>query len=205
MEQIIIKLKEALENDLPGQKAHVKMSPMRRPHGDFPERPEAKQSAVAVILTKVNDHVAIILTKRNSYNGAHSGQISFPGGRKDNSDSNLEFTARRESFEEIGLLLESDHLIGSLTEVYIPVSQFLVQPFVYHITNLPLLKPDPREVNQILYLPMKELLSESIYSTMDVRTNDRTVYRNVPCFRHDEHEIWGATALILNELRYLLS
>jgi 8-oxo-dGTP pyrophosphatase MutT (NUDIX family) len=205
MENVIAVLREAMNSELPGIQAHLEMSPLRRPHGDFPERAAAKQSAVAVILTTHQNNPVIILTKRNTYNGAHSGQVSFPGGRKDTSDVDLEFTARRESEEEIGLTLQTSQLVGALTEVYIPVSKFLVQPYVYTLSELPTLKPDVREVNEIFFIPLESLKSPTIISTMDVKAGDGIIYKNIPCFRHEEHQIWGATALILNELRHLLN
>lgn len=205
MENVIETLRKVMEFELPGISAHLEMSPMRRPHGDFPERSEAKQSAVAVILTSIRNNPSVILTKRNTYNGAHSGQVSFPGGRMDSSDVDLEFTARRESLEEIGLTLETSHFIGALTEVYIPVSKFLVQPYLYTVKELPMLNPDDREVREIFFMPLESLKSNTSISTMDVKTHEGIIYKNIPCFRHKQHEIWGATALILNELRHLLT
>ena len=204
MEEMILALREAMESNLPGISAHVEMSPIRRPHADFPERANAKQSAVAVILATHQNNLSIILTKRNTYNGAHSGQVSFPGGRKDNSDIDLEFTARRESAEEIGLSLTKNNLLGSFTEVYIPVSNFLVQPYLYFLPELPVLKPNLREVNEVFFMPVEHLKSSRSISVMEVKTAQGIIYKNIPCFRHEKHEIWGATALILNELRHLL-
>lgn len=189
---------------LPGEIAHAEMSPMKRPSGNFPERTQARLSAVAVVIAQVDDGLSVILTQRNEYDGAHSGQISFPGGKKENDDDDLEHTARRECLEEIGLQLNRDTLIGGLTDVYIPVSRFIVQPYVYFHENVMEIRRDEREVREVIPLPIDFLCSEHAKSTMDVRSKEGLIYRNVPCFRRNDKEIWGATALILNELRYLL-
>jgi hypothetical protein len=70
---------------------------------------------------------------------------------------------------------------------------------------LPMLNPDDREVREIFFMPLESLKSNTSISTMDVKTNEGIIYKNIPCFRHEQHEIWGATALILNELRHLLT
>ena len=205
MDPLIEKLKIGIRGTLPGQLAHQEMSPLKRPSGDFPERSIARLSAVAVVITSVNEVPSIILTQRHEYEGAHSGQISFPGGKKEENDLDLEFTARRECHEEIGIELNPKSLIGSLTEVYIPVSKFIVQPYLYFQLTTDTMTLNEREVREVIHFPIKELQSEDSKSTMDVRAREGLIYRNVPCFRTGEKEIWGATALILNELRHLLT
>jgi 8-oxo-dGTP pyrophosphatase MutT (NUDIX family) len=205
MKNIISQLKEAASFELPGSRAHEEMSPMKRPTGNFPERESARLAAVAVVLTELDSELYILLTQRHEYDGAHSGQISFPGGKKDDSDPNLEYTARRECFEEIGISLKNEDLIISLTEVYIPVSKFVVQPYLYFQNETDKIKLNKREVKEVIHFPLHQLRSDSSKSKMNLRTPEGLIYRDVPCFRTGEKEIWGATALILNELRYLLN
>jgi 8-oxo-dGTP pyrophosphatase MutT (NUDIX family) len=205
IQNIISRLKTASSEELPGARAHEEMSPMKRPTGKFPERETARLAAVAVVLTKLNSELTILLTQRHEYEGLHSGQISFPGGKKDENDLNLEYTARRECLEEIGIILNTEDLLISLTEVYIPVSKFIVQPYVYFLEEIEKIELNQREVKELIRFPLHRLCSDASKSEMNLRTPEGLVYRNVPCFKIGEKEIWGATALILNELRYLLN
>lgn len=205
MDNLLEQLQINMRRPLPGLRAHQEMSPLKRPSGDFPERAQARSSAVSVVISASREVPTIILTQRHEYEGAHSGQISFPGGKKEEDDPDLEFTARRECMEEIGLDLTSASLIGSLTEVYIPVSKFIVQPYLYLLESRVELNLNAREVQEVIHFPVLELIAEESKSTMDVRSRDGLIYRNVPCFKTGEKEIWGATALILNELRFLLN
>jgi 8-oxo-dGTP pyrophosphatase MutT (NUDIX family) len=205
MDELISRLKLAISAPLPGEQAHLEMSPLKRPSGNFPERQSARLSAVAVILTEVENEATVLLTQRHEYDGAHSGQISFPGGKKEESDPDLEFTARRECFEEVGIHLQKEALISPLTEVYIPVSKFIVQPYLYLHPTIETLSLNEREVKEVIHFPLNVLRSEHSRSTMDIHSKEGLIYRNVPCFRTGEKKIWGATALILNELKYLLS
>jgi 8-oxo-dGTP pyrophosphatase MutT (NUDIX family) len=205
MYELLEMLKFKMTGPLPGIRAHQEMSPLKRLSGDLHERAHARTSAVAVVLFSFDNTPSIILTQRHEYVGAHSGQISFPGGKKEENDPNLEFTARRECMEEIGIDLASASLIGSLTEVYIPVSRFIVQPYLYLHEDEIEFNLNEREVREIIHFPIPELIADESKSTMNVRSNEGLIYRNIPCFRTGNKEIWGATALILNEVRFLLN
>ena len=201
----IVKLIEEINNGIPGEESHAKMSPIKRPIADLlKESTTIRESAVAVILYRNEHEIECILIQRPEYDGNHSGQISFPGGKKDSEDIHLEFTARRETFEEIGIPPSMGQLIGQLTEVYIPISNFLVQPIIYYHEKLPKLVRDTREVAEIFSFSLSELLNEECFSTMKVKLlyeNNGTI---VPCFLLGGKKIWGATAIILNEFRELL-
>ena len=200
----ISQIKKVTSRDLPGLRAHEEMSPLKRLSGQFPDKENARLSAVAVVLTEMDNILSILLIQRHEYEGAHSGQISFPGGKKEEHDPDLEYTARRECFEEIGLILKESSLICKLTEVYIPVSKFMVHPYLYfQAQNEPLIIQE-REVREVIHFPLHELCSDQSKSTMNVRSKDGLLYRNIPCFRTGDKEIWGATAIILNELRMVL-
>ncbi len=201
------KIKEELNKGVPGEASHVKMSPIDRitlkKRLELDEK--IKESAVAVILHfNTTNKVECLLIQRSTYDGKHSGQIAFPGGKKDNTDINLEHTARREAFEEIGLQLSDQHYLGELTSVYIPVSNFLVQPVLYFHDSLPQLTLNEREVADIHSIKLDDLLNEESSSTMSVEFSNGIIHSNIPCFKINNQEIWGATALILNELRDLV-
>ena len=142
-----------------------------------------------------------ILIQRKEYTGKHSGQISFPGGKKDNEDADLLATAIRECLEEVGVDISSSEYLGKLTQVYIPVSGFLVEPHVFYYPEVPVFVQQEREVAAVFTISLDELLAEDVISEMKVTTENKLVKMNVPCFAIRDKQIWGATALILNELR----
>ena len=199
-------LKHAIEKGLPGEAAHLRMSPLKRPLSSFAikEAETIRESAVAIILFPNENTHHCILIQRPIYDGTHSGQVSFPGGKKDLEDIHLEFTARREAFEEVGVELTENLLVGELTDVFIPVSGFKVKPFIYYHETLPSLKADEREVSEIFTFTIDELLNNDSFSTMEIKFPNGITQKNIPCFNLSNKQIWGATALILNELRELI-
>ena len=200
------KLIELFQAELPGEEAHKPMMPINRPLSSaaLKEAIDAKESAVAVMIFEENGIQHCTLIQRPSYEGSHSGQVSFPGGKRESSDENLAFTAIRECWEEVGIQLSDDHLIGKLTSVYIPVSNFHVEPFLFYYPQKPAFKPDEREVESIFTITMNELLDDSNLDKMEVKLNANLTMKNIPCFNIENKQIWGATALILNELKELL-
>ena len=199
-------LKNEIDKGLPGENAHQRMSPLKRPLSSFAikEAENIRESAVAIILFPNDNSHHCILIQRPIYEGTHSGQIAFPGGKKDLEDIHLEFTARREAFEEVGIELNESLLVGELTDVFIPVSGFKVKPFIYYHETLPSLKADEREVAEIFTFTINELLNDDSFSTMEIKFPNGITQKNIPCFNLSNKQIWGATALILNELRELI-
>jgi 8-oxo-dGTP pyrophosphatase MutT (NUDIX family) len=199
-------LRGEVEMNLPGEQAHISMAPLSRPLSSeaLKKVSDYRTSAVAVVLTSHENELSLLLIQRPDYEGAHSGQISFPGGKKDEDDVSPEQTARRECFEEIGIILSESSLIGKLTDVYIPVSNFLVHPFLYLHSEPITFVPDEREVSEILIYPVQQLTSPDTIGTLDIRTPQGMILKNIPCFQFGEKKIWGATALVLNELREII-
>jgi 8-oxo-dGTP pyrophosphatase MutT (NUDIX family) len=199
-------LRGEVEMNLPGEQAHISMAPLSRPLSSeaLKKVSDYRTSAVAVVLTSHENELSLLLIQRPDYEGAHSGQISFPGGKKDEDDVSPEHTARRECFEEIGIILSESSLIGKLTDVYIPVSNFLVHPFLYLHSEPITFVPDEREVSEILIYPVQQLTSPDTIGTLDIRTPQGMILKNIPCFQFGEKKIWGATALVLNELREII-
>ena len=205
-ELFLDKIKQEISERLPGETAHLKMSPEHRilSSAALKNAQNIRESAVAIVLYRIDDRIECILTQRPIYAGNHSGQVSFPGGKKDFSDENLEATARRECFEEIGIPREKGILLGKLTDVYIPVSGFLVKPFVFYHRELPDLIPDKREVAEILRFSLFDLKKETLISYTEIRLDDGTIFRNIPYFNLANKKVWGATALILSEIKEIL-
>jgi 8-oxo-dGTP pyrophosphatase MutT (NUDIX family) len=195
-----------LLEELPGEVSHQKMSPLNRPITSeaLKTLTDYRESAVAIVLFESEECIECILTQRPEYDGTHSGQVSFPGGKKEDSDVHLEATARRECKEEIGVQLTEEHIIGALSPVYIPVSRFLVLPFVYFLPHVPIYTPDAHEVAEIFTFPLFDLKKEELIATMELKQPNGVVYRNVPYFNLSNKKVWGATALMLSEMKDVL-
>ncbi len=200
-------LKYKLENELPGEESHVKMAPLSRPLTSLALQgtTEIRDSGVAIILYEDSPNVIhCVLIQRQTYEGSHSGQVSFPGGKKESGDITTEYTARRECFEEIGIALKETDLLGRLTNVYIPVSGFLVDPYVYYYQEALEFKLDPREVAEVLSFPLLLLKDESIVNYIDMEVAYNIHLKDVPYFTINDKVVWGATAIILSELKDIL-
>jgi len=197
-------IKRELATDLPGESAHLPMSPLGRGRSSELKKKAKKfrEAAVAVILFPKDDKMQIILTQRAQYEGTHSGQISFPGGSKEAYDEDLISTAIRETHEEIDLTLDKTQFLGTLTDVFIPVSSFAVHPQVFFHPTCPNFENN-YEVVETFWISLNELLDEHSVSTMNV-TLQNGFKLTVPCFSIRGHSIWGATAIMLNEFKLLL-
>ncbi|MEG0850691.1 CoA pyrophosphatase [Flavobacterium plurextorum] len=192
--------------ELPAELAHMKMAPKERLEALKNSNLEAKNpriAAVMMLLYPKKDKTHLVLIVRNAYNGVHSSQIAFPGGKYENTDLDFRETALRETHEEIGVSPEKIEVIKDFTPMYIPPSNFLVHPFL-GISNEELsFYPDIREVAAIIELPLSAFLSDEIIIEATLSTS----YANdvlVPAFNIQNHIVWGATAMILSELRDVL-
>jgi 8-oxo-dGTP pyrophosphatase MutT (NUDIX family) len=192
------------QKDLPGEAAHA---PYKRYRAAFEnkDRESARSAAVGIHIYQENQQLYFYLIERSTYNGQHSGQMAFPGGKQDPSDSDLEFTARRESEEELGIHHKSGELIKQLTEVWIPVSGFVVSPYVFFHEKKPTLLINEREVAQVESIAIPLLLEDTTIEFRDINLPNEGKLKEHPCFVFNEKVVWGATALMLNEVRILLS
>jgi 8-oxo-dGTP pyrophosphatase MutT (NUDIX family) len=202
---IVLRLKNALNKPLPGIEAQYMMAPSNR--GRFPietlDAATITQGAVLILLFVNEKNVFFPLIERVSYEGPHGGQISLPGGKKDPQDVSLEDTALRECYEEIGIEHEIE-ILGKLTNLYIPVSKFLVEPYVAacYIRD-PKFIPHQREVKQVITMSLDELLSDSC-GTIGTVTYGNGMSLKCPYYLVQEKQVWGATAMVLSELREVL-
>lgn len=196
------------ENELPGERAHSALMPSRgRSMEQLSNVSSYRDAAVAIILFHNEENkLSTIVTKRQEYNGSHSGQISFPGGKKELDDNSLLETAIRECHEEIGVHASNFELLKELTPLFVPVSQFLITPYVLYTPNKTFnyLRSE-REVASIHELDLLDLYKPESLVRIDLQINSTFTMKSVPHFKQGEILIWGATALILNELKELLS
>ncbi len=207
MDELILRIQGALEKPLPGWDAHRKMINYIRPSAIDVENidPEARQGAVLALLYPIDNipHVALML--RNTYEGTHSGQVSFPGGKREENDLDLIQTALREAHEEINVLPEEVTVVGPLSKVYIPPSRFLVAPFVGYSEKRPNFKRDPVEVAEIIEAPLQLILEESTIKQKPIFVQVTNSELEVKYFDILGHTVWGATAMMLKELAELLT
>lgn len=200
------RIQQSLNGSLPGIEAHKLLTPGKRPltRDEVPQLNEYRQSAVAVICFPIDDTIHSILIQRPDYNGNHGGQISFPGGKMESTDNSLEYTARRETHEEIGWELSEKNYLGKLTELFIPVSKFCVQPHLYFCEEIQPFHPDSREVEEIIHFPLEELKRETVVKNKSIRMSSGMTLKDVPYFDINQRVVWGATAIILSELREMI-
>ena len=204
--QVFLNNIDAIKNtQLPGIEAQFKLAPKMRLAYNA-KRIQANKPKTAAVLAlfypNQKNNVSLLLTKRAIYNGTHSGQISFPGGKVEISDLNLKETALRETFEEVGVLKKEIQVIREITEVYIPPSNFSVTPFVGILNYKPVFKVNS-EVAKIIEIPFSDLLDDNNIASISI-TNSYMKETSVPCFNFDGSIIWGATAMMLSEIKELL-
>lgn len=189
-----------LQKELPGERAHINFYPYRIKNKFIETEIDKKLSAVGIHLYPERESFFFILIKRPNYNGYHSGQIAFPGGKKDATDINLLQTAKRESFEELNISMDIGEIICELTPVYIPVSNFLVQPFVFLHHEKPNMIKN-HEVAEVIEISLDELLSEENLGKINL---ENIGLSGVPAFIFEKCQVWGATALMLSEMKEML-
>lgn len=193
-------LKVKLSLPLPGREAQFIMAPSFRK--SITKTTITAKAGVLLLLYPNNNEWTIVFMKRQEYIGIHSGQISFPGGKFHPSDTNMECTALRETEEEIGVPAAKITILGPLTKLYIPISEFEVSPLVGFSSSKPVFKIDPYEVQYLIEAKVVDLLNPSI--RMEKPYSDNNVTGIIPYFDIDGHEVWGATAMILNEFLTLI-
>lgn len=195
-------LERKLRAPLPGEEAHRILAPDFRPFPNWDEilASNPRWSAVMLLLFPQDGKTHLCLTKRATYQGVHSDQVSFPGGKVEPGDETLAATALRETEEEVGIPATEVNLIGELSRIYIPPSHFAVQPYVGMLDYEPKFTIQEREATEIISLPLAEFLQQSPESRW---VNVRGSQVQVPSFLTGGHVCWGATAIILSEFRAL--
>ncbi len=201
LKSIIEKSAQILQQPLPGKKAQQLMAPSFR--GDeLPLPKEVKESSVLLLLYEEFGEVRITLTKRSDKINYHRGQISFPGGKVDASDASLLAAALRENKEELGIPENQVEILGSLTDLYIPITNFRVYPFVGYVSEKPVFIANPHEVAEVISFPVQTLLEAKTRKEKEWKHKGVTYLK--PYFDYEGHIIWGATAMILSEFAQCL-
>lgn len=193
-------LKKRLAKPLPGRNAQARMAPMPIDENRFNENPKnpARPGGVMILLYPKNGEIYLPLMKRPSYDGAHSGQVSFPGGKVELEDKDLIATALRETEEEIGVKQSEIAVLGQLSELFIIASNFKVFPSLGLMQFTPDFVPDPYEVESVLQVPLGQLWDKSRQGIQEMRFGQYTIHS--PYFEIEGHKVWGATAMMLSEL-----
>ena len=198
-QELLPQLKSA---KLPGLEVQFKLAPeIRKRYSEDMIRLKNPRHAgvLALFYPDIDNDTKFLLTLRASYNGTHSAQISFPGGKLENQDENLKQTATRETFEEVGIAKNSITVIKEFTDAYIPPSNFLVTPFLGFVDYIPTFNSN-HEVAEIIEVNLADLLDDR---KLVMRKRDTSYMSNaeVPCFEFGKHIVWGATAMILSEIK----
>lgn len=194
-----------LQGPLPGAAAQIKMaSKVRGISMDIPA--DARESAVLGLLFPKENELNLLLIKRVEDGKPHSGQISFPGGRRDPEDETLKMTALRETHEEVGIPATSITMLGALSSLYIPVSKSNVFPYIGFTEQQPDYILSVAEVQYVLEVPVRELFDPVIKSVKKITPSAfPDVTLTTPVYDWNaQHTIWGATAMMIAELEELM-
>lgn len=195
----INKLQTRLQHPLPGITAHSVMASETRLKLKMPSPNEkTRESAVLILFYPSDNQVFIPLILRPQYDGVHGGQMAFPGGRAEKEDENLERTALREAQEEIGVRVSDITVLGKLTKLFIPPSNFYVQPVVGFMNRKPDFYPDPREVDKVIEITLENLKNPEIIGRKIL--NVRGLEVDTPFYEILNTTVWGATAMMISEL-----
>lgn len=202
MDELFEEISKAFLKPLPGWEAQKRMINYDRPQADNIQMidPQARKSAVLALLYPKDDKIYTVLILRNVYEGTHSGQISFPGGKYEPDDSSLWHTALREANEEVGLNPNSVQQLGILTPVYIPPSRFLVTPFLAFAKSAPSFKADPFEVQRIIETPVNLFLDATKIAEKKMFLKSFNESVTIRYYDVEGEVLWGATAMILSEI-----
>ncbi len=191
---------------IPGAVAQQEMAPAMRQKAmeklDLAEK-NPRHAAVLLLCYPKFGEVYFVLIQRPVYEGVHSGQIALPGGKVETEDASYKHAALRETFEEIGVEVPIIKVIKEMTKTYIPPSNFWVHPFLGYSEELPVFVAQEEEVAAIIEVSLEELLADKNIFT-DVLTTSYAKAIEVPAFKLNGYRVWGATAMMLNELKVFL-
>jgi 8-oxo-dGTP pyrophosphatase MutT (NUDIX family) len=201
-------IKSLLQKPLPGLHSHLKLAPpTRKQELENAQKASlyAKKSAVMILLFHDAGVLKVVFIRRSFYVGIHAGQMAFPGGRFEETDSSVEETAFREIEEEIGIKSDDIELLGRISDIYVPPSNFLISVFVGYLANKPVYLPDEREVAEVIEIDFNEFLMPDAITQKSffVPSSNQTVL--APCYQTSKCDIWGASAMVMSELIDMLT
>jgi 8-oxo-dGTP pyrophosphatase MutT (NUDIX family) len=194
-----LKLSAVLQEELPGEEAQFKMAPMARKRiAEMPVHDASiRKAAVMLPLFRNSENDCLLLTVRSIYEGVHSGQVSFPGGKFDENENDAIQVALREMEEEVGVKSDQIQIAGMLSPLFIPVSKMYVQPVVAWVHEPNWLAND-HEVALILEIPIHHIFQHNVIKKMKMEFSPGNLVE-VPYFDLQGHTVWGATAMIISE------
>lgn len=201
---LIEKLDSRLKQPLPGSIAHnlMRAIPVGNLVPRFEHKTPPKPGSVLILLYPENGNIYFPLIQRPVYTGAHSGQISLPGGKSEEGEDSIA-TALREGQEEIGIVPSQVSVIGQLSEFFVIPSNFLIRPVVAFVKSRPKFIPDAIEVESIIHGKINDLIHDSAIKTKEIIAAGK-FNMVAPHFEIESQVVWGATAMMLNELRILI-
>ena len=192
---------------LPGQMSQFKMSPPFRLELIDQQREAMKTSKKAAVTILFypdeNQSTKLILILRKTYKGVHSAQVGFPGGRREDEDLSFRHAALRETWEEVGVPISDIEIVKEMTELYIPPSNFTVYPFLGVTPKTPIFIKQDEEVEDLIEVDIHDFLDDKSVKNVNVMTSLRKEME-VPAFILNDHIVWGATAMMLSEVKDLL-
>lgn len=196
-------LKNRLNRGLPGWEAHLKMSTSVHQNARINPPKNTRKAAVLILLFPHQNELWMPLILRPTYQGVHSGQMALPGGKVEPEDQDLTDTALRETYEEIGVRVQREQVIGQLSDLYIPPSNITVTPVLAVQSQQPQYQPDPKEVAGITEVNVASLQQPENYLLGEVTVYNGTLLK-APSFQIQGKTIWGATAMMLSELLQII-
>jgi 8-oxo-dGTP pyrophosphatase MutT (NUDIX family) len=204
LSQLAGKLEARLKLPLPGPLAHepVRAKPVGNITPNFTHQLPPKPGSVLMLLYPEGGTIKFPLTKRADYAGTHSGQISLPGGKAEENETFFD-TALREAEEEIGIHRDEVKVIGRLSDFFVIPSNFMVTPVIAFTLVKPEFKPDPFEVAKLMTGNLSDLIKDDAIKTSEILAANRYPML-APHFEIEGEIVWGATAMMLNELRLVL-
>jgi len=196
-------IKRKLSAPLPGIDSHMKMAPAHRAEqlADYHNGiNHARKSAVLILFYGEGEALKMIVIRRSNYVGVHGGQIAFPGGRYEEEDGDVRITALREIEEEIGISRDKIEVLGRLSDIYVPPSNFLISVFVGYLREKPVYTIQEREVAEVIEIPFVEFFKADLIKQKEFLVSSTNEASKAPYFDVTNAEIWGASAMVIHEL-----
>ena len=196
-------IKLLLQKPLLGLTSHLKMAPpTRKTELEVAKKAMqfAKKSAVMILLFHEGEKLKVVFIRRSFYVGIHAGQMAFPGGRYEDSDVTVEETAFRELEEEIGIKRDKIELLGRISDIYVPPSNFLISVFVGYLSEKPFYTPDEREVAEVIEVDFEDFLKPENIAVKDFHVPSVNHAVTAPYYQTTHCDIWGASAMVVSEL-----
>lgn len=200
-------IKQKLSGPLPGVSSHLKLAPAHRAEelSNMNGKLEnAKKSAVMILLFHEAEKLKVVFIRRSFYVGIHAGQIAFPGGRYEDSDIHIQNTALREIEEEIGIAADKIEILGQLTDIYVPPSNFLISIFVGYLAEKPQYRPDEREVAEVIEVDLAEFFHDDVIQEKEFVVPSAKTSVNALYYRVTNADLWGASAMVMTEFLDIL-